>query len=97
MADSRTDDVLAEVRAERERQDGKWGQQNHEPFLWLAILGEEFGESQKAALDARIGAQTGKATLEDLREELIQTAAVAVAFVECLDRNRAALRRVYVG
>jgi len=30
---------------ERQRQDEKWGSDRHlDPLLWLAILGEEFGE-----------------------------------------------------
>ena len=34
-------DVLNEVSAERQRQDAKWGEQNHDPLLWLSILTEE--------------------------------------------------------
>ncbi len=77
------DTVLSEVRFERERQDRKWGQQNHPPFTWLAILGEEVGESNNAALEAVFGSMDPK----NYREELIQVAAVAVAAVEAYDRN----------
>ena len=42
---------------------------------WLLILGEEFGESCKAVRDT----VDGKDTVDHIREELVQTAAVAVA------------------
>lgn len=38
-----TDNILREVSDERVRQDAKWGEQNHDPFKWLCILGEEVG------------------------------------------------------
>lgn len=77
--------VLVDVERERGEQDVKWGVQSHDDFTWLAILGEEVGESNQAALDIRF--QGG--TLAALREELIQVAAVAVAFVEAIDRRKA--------
>lgn len=76
--------ALQSVLAERERQDAKWGEQNHDPFLYLTILGEEYGETCKAALDAKFD----KGTIEHLREEAVQTAAVALAIVECIDRDK---------
>lgn len=82
-------DALACVRRERERQDAKWGEQNHEPFLWMTILGEEFGEACKAALEATFnGEKLPDACLSEYRVELVQTAAVAVAAIESLDRAR---------
>lgn len=80
--------VLNEIAFERERQDAKWGEQNHDPAWWLVILGEEVGEACTASLDARPGMGSGGATLDDYRAELVQVAAVAVAAIECLDRNR---------
>jgi NTP pyrophosphatase (non-canonical NTP hydrolase) len=82
MAENTTN-ILAEVYNERERQDAKWGEQNHHPFLYLAVLGEEVGEANQAALQATFGGKTWA----DYRQELIETAAVAVAMVECLDRH----------
>lgn len=72
--------VLEEVEQERRSQDRKWGQQNHDPERWFTILGEEVGEVAEAVLEADAG--RGK-----YREELIQTAAVAVAAVEAFDRQ----------
>ena len=45
-------DIINLILAERKRQDTKWGEQNHNIYKWLAILGEEVGEANKAALDA---------------------------------------------
>lgn len=80
------DNILEEIRKERERQDKKWGVQNHSPIVWDSILGEEAGEVSKAALESHFN-HMGDNRLEDYREELIQTAAVCVAAIECLDRN----------
>jgi len=76
-------DALTDVLAERRRQDLKWGQQNHDPFTYITILGEEFGELCQAALHRRFGG----AASSGLRNEAVQTAAVALAIVECLDRG----------
>jgi len=79
----RTTSVLGEVFKERIHQEKKWGQQDHMPFVWITILGEEYGEVCRGALEAEFGSQD----LANYREELIHTAAVAVAAIECLDRN----------
>lgn len=68
--------ATTDVLEERGRQDAKWGEQNHSDERWLAILAEEFGEVAKDVVERRPG----------LRTELIQTAAVCVAWIECLDR-----------
>lgn len=77
---------LAEVLAERERQDAKWGEQNHHAFAWLGVLVEEVGEFAQAALKATFSG--GNPTrIREAREELIQVAAVALAMLEAFDRN----------
>lgn len=81
-------DILTEVFAERRRQDAKWGEQNHAPVLWLAILGEEVGEANKAALEAHFPNYDRYGDWTDYRRELIEVAAVAVAAVESLDRQK---------
>jgi NTP pyrophosphatase (non-canonical NTP hydrolase) len=78
--------VIEEIFDERERQDEKWGEQNHSIMTWLAILSEEVGEAAQAAL--HIHFPGGYLTGDNLRDELIQVAAVACAMVESLDRNR---------
>lgn len=85
--------IYKEIAAERKKQDEKWGQQDHHPFMWLAILGEEVGEANKAALETHFAGYDTKGDYSEYREELIQIAAVAVAMVECHDRNRKAKRK----
>ena len=70
--------VMQRIRNERSRQEAKWGQQNHDPLLWLAILGEEVGEANKAAIEGEGGKYC---------KELVEVAAVAVAAVESYYRN----------
>ena len=74
------------VSLERSRQDRKWGEQNHNPFVWLAILGEEFGELQKAILEYNF-ADYYKEPTKEIETELIQVTAVAKAMWECGKRN----------
>lgn len=75
--------ALSDVLAERARQDAKWGEQNHDPFTYLTVLAEEFGEFAQAALHTRFGGPAAAG----LRTEAVHVAAVALAIVECLDRG----------
>ena len=74
------------VAQERWRQDKKWGQQEHDAFIWLAILGEEFGELQKAVLEVAFPDYYLR-LLKQPETELIQVAAVAQAMWESGKRN----------
>lgn len=119
-----TDAVLAEVLAERARQDAKWGEQNHPDVdrvltdrqggcntrrmaeeygiptarsarsecncatdagqcTWAHIAVEELCEAVEAATDA----QQGRKPISALRQELVQLAAVVVAWIEAIDRR----------
>ncbi len=75
--------VINEVLAERDSQDRKWGEQNHDDYRWLTILTEEIGELAQAALHDEFGGKHA-GTLES---ELIQAAAVCVAWLECIERR----------
>jgi hypothetical protein len=82
--------ALASVVQERNRQDEKWGEQNHDPIFWLGILGEEFGELCEAVNESVFTgphAKREKGGYENMRREAVQLAAVTVAFVEYLDRT----------
>jgi len=79
--------ILLEVVEERRRQDKKWGEQNHPPCEWIAILTEEVGEAAEEALNIRFQYENRGLSITGLRAELVQVAAVAVAFIECLDRR----------
>lgn len=71
---------LREILLERDKQDAKWGQQNHEMPIWLAILHEETGELSEAVLHKTFGGSKS----ENVLNEAIQVAAVALAIVEYL-------------
>ncbi|MCB8942523.1 MAG: hypothetical protein H6658_01985 [Ardenticatenaceae bacterium] len=75
--------IFQEIANERAKQDGKWGEQNHDDYRWLAILTEEIGEVAQAALHDEFGGRAA-GTLQD---ELIQVAAVAVSWLECIERR----------
>lgn len=66
--------AMARIMDERARQDAKWGIQNHEAGKWSLILAEELGEVAKSQLE---GDRANYLT------ELIQSAAVLVAWLEC--------------
>ena len=89
--------VLNEVIAERERQNRKWGVQDHNAVEWVAILTEEVGEVAKEAVDfhfangdvdpsLKAGESLQRLRMENYRKEMIQVAAVAIQAVESLDR-----------
>ncbi len=61
------------IDKERERQIKLWGVQIHSLEKWAVILGEEFGEVCKAIYEDKP---------EEVREELIQLASVAVQILE---------------
>ena len=82
--------ALADVLVERQRQDARWGEQNHQIGTWLTILTEEIGELCRAELALTFGEQDSVAEVNELlrqrRAEAVQVAAVALAIVEYLDR-----------
>lgn len=63
--------LLFEVDREHQRQVSKWGEQDHPKEKWLSILIEEVGEVANAELEGK--------PLHEYVDELIQTAAVAIA------------------
>lgn len=68
--------------AERYRQDGKWGDihnfDRRSPEEWLTILAEEFGELAEGILER---------DAVNVRKEVTQVAAVALAIHESLQRR----------
>lgn len=82
----RRSEAFTEIRAERARQAAQWGQEHGwghgdcasdgvPPIVKAAVLTEECGEVARAVLDKND---------DQLRDELIQVAAVAVAWLEAL-------------
>lgn len=70
-------DPLGDVMLERAAQDKKWGVQDHADAVWLQILMEEVGEM---AHDMVEGGSP--------KRELVQVCAVALAWLECIERNK---------
>ena len=94
--------VLDLIRTERMRQDRKWGEQNHNDYYWLGILTEELGEAAKALIEGAITAYAPEDFPDKnvkchyvrqrndtaaLEKELVQVAAVAVAWLEAIRRR----------
>lgn len=78
--------VLRDVATERIRQDDKWGCQcANIDFEWVSILTEEVGEAAAEANEANFRSGKNRGDFTKLRAELVQVAAVAVAWVECID------------
>lgn len=92
--------VLNDVWTERRRQDAKWGEQNHPDGtseMWQPEADLMRRECEEAAQGGQLSwkhillEEVAEAIAEEdvtkLREELIQVAAVAVAWVEAIDRR----------
>ncbi len=79
------EDAVLSVIRERQRQDAKWGEQNHDAGTWALIFLEEIGEWAQAELHARFGGpEAGQA-----HKEAIHMTAVALAVIECMNRKTA--------
>lgn len=81
-------EVLEAISKERERQDAKWGEQNHPLPMWTGILGEEYGELCQAINETVFDNGTDLGGYENMLREAIHVAAVAVAFAEFIVRNK---------
>ena len=84
--------INKDILEERIKQDMKFGGVDHPNDRWLAILGEEFGELCQAILEsdlehAKLSGKAEQGGHERMREEAVQVAAVAIAFIECLDKR----------
>lgn len=74
--------ILTSIVRERQRQDKLWGKPNDRDYTherWLMVLVEEVGEVAKSIQDGEV---------ENLKEELTQVAAVAIAFLETLPNEK---------
>lgn len=93
--------VLLEVDTERDGQDEKWGEQNHPDGTGYAYLQEKADQARRDCnLAAATGTVTWRHILREeyyealactddqqLRAELVQVAAVAVSWIEAIDRR----------
>lgn len=97
MSQATLEQVINDIRAERARQDAKWGADRDQPHtLWHTIFSEEVGEVAQAALNVTFPpTDDGRPRLEDLKHlytELVQSAAVATAHAEATLRQLARLK-----
>ena len=76
--------ITEEVTQELERAVAKFPTWPTDALHAVAILGEEYGELQKAALQHMY--EPHKSTLADIRAEAVQTAAMALRFIDSIDR-----------
>lgn len=113
--DEATFGVLAEVAAERARQDAKWGKQDYRSVSGITAAWSPDSRAKAYGIDSEEIAKhrcqsrfaNGVGTYADIaieevaeaicapdddarRAELVQVAAVAVAWIEAIDRRRAA-------
>lgn len=83
--------VIVEVIEERERQNQLWGVQRHDYNWWMSILMEEVGEAAEEINNYNFSdgplSDVGREALFNLRKEMTQVAAVAVAIVEHLEEE----------
>ena len=84
--------ALKDVGDERKHQLKKWGDQHHGHAWWLVIETEELGEVARAIFEWRDDSDAGLLTDQGrakrdalIRSELVQVAAVAVAWIEDID------------
>jgi hypothetical protein len=75
--------AFAKAKAERLRQERKWGHQHHDLAWWSVILGEEYGEACKAIYEYMSSAGSG--TIDEVIAELTQVAAVALAALQDIE------------
>ena len=81
---------MARIALERLKQDVKWGVQNHSDLRWLPILLEEIGEVAYTINEAYPQKERlfkYEACMENLELELVQVAAVSLAWLESIRRR----------
>ena len=77
--------AIDSVISERERQDELWKRQDHTQFRWGMILGDTYGSYCKGVI-----AQDSPSFPSSLnvRDELVKLAAIAIAAIECIDKEK---------
>ena len=84
-------EIFKAISNERDRQEQKWGEQNHSDLKWLAILMEEVGEVAQTILQREEKnhptKSCNKLAFKLRNEELEQVAAVCIAWMEKLARD----------
>ncbi len=82
----RQEQVLSYIREERDRQDLKWGEQNHHDAIWMLIHLEELGEMATAILREIFPKADSKTRHTDsTKTEGTQAAAVLIGWLEAME------------
>lgn len=86
------EEIYRSIDEERDSQDKKWGDihvqaPNRTPAEWATILGEEFGESCQEFLRLTFDKENISKHRQNLKEELVQVAAVAVVILEAIEEG----------
>lgn len=81
-----TQDIIKDILIELEYAESIHPQWPTDPLHAVAVLGEEFGELTQAVLDVVYSPARGN--LNHVREEAIQTAAMAIRFLINMEKYR---------
>lgn len=73
----------------RDKPGGSMEMKRHDSPDWLPVLVEEVGEVSRVLCDYRHGLLDSERRDAELRAELVQVAAMAVAWLEAIDYGRA--------
>lgn len=86
--------IYDEIKKERDYQDGKWGHtvddEKNTPWMWLAYIAA-YASKWMVGTFPPLTREVG----DDFRAKMIKTAAICVAAVESIDRQRAAKGRAF--
>lgn len=85
----KTLDAIEKVASERSRQVELWGNEIHNPFEWVAILGEEYGELCQAINETYLLGQRypERGGVENIIKEATHVAAIALAIIEAFGKE----------
>lgn len=76
--------IMRDIIKERIRQDELFGKQSHHPAYWLALLAKQMGDLGTAIVDREWSSQPDT---KEMRKQAVQLSAVAIAFIEAIDRG----------
>lgn len=86
--------VYEEIKSERDYQDKKWGHTADDtlntPWMWAAYIARYATNWMKGTF-----LPIGTSATEDFRESMVKVAAIAVAAVESLDRQKVAAGKAF--
>lgn len=85
----KTTNAIEKVAIERKRQIELWGNETHDPFEWVAILGEEYGELCQAINETYLLGQRypERGGVGNIIKEATHVAAVALAIIEAFGKE----------